>query len=76
MVKKIRILDEIEPDPVLTEKEMQEKTYEFAKAIDWKLWELLQIAQRLEKNFPIKDESNSDEPVSVKSATKKSTKTS
>lgn len=69
MVKKIRILDEIDDVPVLSEKEMQEKTYEFAKSMDWKLWEILQIMQRLEKILSPND-INVDEEISIKTTSK------
>ena len=48
MVKKIRVIDET-PDetPVSGDVEMME----LAKSMDWKLWEILQIMQRLEKSL-------------------------
>jgi hypothetical protein len=71
MVKKIRILDEIDDVTVLSEKEMQEKTYEFAKSMDWKLWEILQIMQRLEKTLsPSPNDVSIDEEISIKAASK------
>ena len=56
MVKKIRVIDET-PDedtssstgPVLDKDFM-----EMAKTMDWKLWEILQIMQRLEKSLVTK----------------------
>lgn len=45
MVKKIRVIEE-KPDPVETE---EEAIQSLAKSMDWKLWEILQIMQRLEK---------------------------
>ena len=48
MVKKIRVIDET-PDetPVSGDMEMMD----LAKSMDWKLWEILQIMQRLEKSL-------------------------
>jgi len=49
MVKKIRVLDE----PVATTPmdASPEALYELQKTMDWKLWEILQIMQRLEKSL-------------------------
>tara|TARA_Y100000385_G_scaffold146749_1_gene152354 strand:- start:1180 stop:1353 length:174 start_codon:yes stop_codon:yes gene_type:complete len=46
MVKKIRV---IEPDIENTGD--AENMTELAKSMDWKLWEILQIMQRLEKKI-------------------------
>ena len=46
MVKKIRVL-ETEEAPVTEEQTMTE----LAKSMDWKLWEMLQLLQRLEKKL-------------------------
>ena len=46
MVKKIRVL-ETEEAPVTEEQSMME----LAKSMDWKLWEMLQLLQRLEKKL-------------------------
>lgn len=43
MVKRIKIIDEIETPPVDIHDEIQNKLMEYMKAIDWKLWELLKI---------------------------------
>ena len=75
MVKKIRLVDsekavvseEKKPKAkktiVSTKEETQVKTnddlIELLKSMDWKLWELLQIGQRLEKLF-IKDDTTED----------------
>tara|TARA_B100000035_G_C20983914_1_gene546807 strand:+ start:1179 stop:1364 length:186 start_codon:yes stop_codon:yes gene_type:complete len=48
MVKKIRVIDET-PDEVPTES--SQDMMEMAKTMDWKLWEILQIMQRLEKKL-------------------------
>jgi len=48
MVKKIRVIDET-PDEIPTES--NQDMMEMAKTMDWKLWEILQIMQRLEKKL-------------------------
>tara|TARA_B100000405_G_C16515837_1_gene349165 strand:+ start:233 stop:418 length:186 start_codon:yes stop_codon:yes gene_type:complete len=48
MVKKIRVIDET-PDEIPTES--NQDLMEMAKTMDWKLWEILQIMQRLEKKL-------------------------
>lgn len=48
MVKKIRVIDET-PDEIPTED--NQNLMEMAKTMDWKLWEILQIMQRLEKSL-------------------------
>jgi Fe-S cluster biosynthesis and repair protein YggX len=54
MVKKIRVIDEPKHE-VLSEEELRQEFYELAKAMDWKLWELLQTMQRLEKKLSVVD---------------------
>ena len=53
MVKKIRVIDE--PVEEKTEEASMEAFYELAKTMDWKLWEMLQIMQRLEKKIQVLD---------------------
>ena len=71
MVKKIRVIDDT-PEEVPTGGDRD--FMEMAKTMDWKLWEILQIMQRLEKT--IKEGGlnisldNDDEP-KTKTATKK-----
>ena len=48
MVKKIRVIDET-PDEIPTES--NQDLMEMAKTMDWKLWEILQIMQKLEKSL-------------------------
>jgi len=48
MVKKIRVIDET-PEEIPTEG--NQDMMEMAKIMDWKLWEILQIMQRLEKKL-------------------------
>jgi len=48
MVKKIRVIDEA---PAVEEKTADNDFMELAKSMDWKLWEILQIMQRLEKKL-------------------------
>ena len=50
MVKKIRVIEEPSIDEV-TEEEFRKNIMELAKSADWKLWELLQTMQRLEKKL-------------------------
>ena len=48
MVKKIRVIDET-PDEIPTDS--NQDLMEMAKTMDWKLWEMLQLLQRLEKKL-------------------------
>ncbi len=45
MVKKIRVIEEKPAEEETSENSMME----MAKSMDWKLWEMLQVLQRLEK---------------------------
>tara|TARA_Y100000385_G_scaffold202575_1_gene209882 strand:+ start:1128 stop:1313 length:186 start_codon:yes stop_codon:yes gene_type:complete len=49
MVKKIRVLDESVAEAIPDAS--PEAMYALAKTMDWKLWEILQIMQRLEKSL-------------------------
>ena len=51
MVKKIRVIDE--PVEEKTEEASMESFYELAKTMDWKLWEMMQIMQRVEKKLSV-----------------------
>ena len=52
MVKKIRVIDETsDADVPSSTKTAPADMMELAKSMDWKLWELLQIMQRLEKQL-------------------------
>ena len=52
MVKKIRVIDETPEETEATSSATPERDYmEIAKSMDWKLWEILQIMQRLEKQL-------------------------
>lgn len=55
MVKKIRVLEDVEPETKLTDEEMRNQLFEIAKSMDWKLWELLQTIQRVEKKLTVVD---------------------
>ena len=73
MVKKIRVIE----DSVSTEETTSEDRglMEMAKTMDWKLWEILQIMQRLEKTIKegglnISLDADTDEP-KTKTTTKK-----
>jgi hypothetical protein len=59
MVKKIRVIDE-PIEEVETEVTMQ-TFYELAKTMDWKLWEMLQTIQRLEKKLAVLDTDDADD---------------
>ena len=53
MVKKIRVIDEPVAEP--TDGASMEAFMELAKTMDWKLWEMLQIMQRVEKKLSVID---------------------
>ena len=55
MVKKIRVLEEVETSAVLTDDDMKRQGFEMMKSMDWKLWEILQTMQRMEKRISIAD---------------------
>lgn len=61
MVKKIRVLEEVEPEVKMTEEEMRQQLFEIAKSMDWKVWELLQTMQRLEKKLSVVVEHDNDD---------------
>lgn len=54
MVKKIRVIDEPK-DEELDAGDANRTMIELAKSMDWKLWELLQTMQRLEKKLTVLD---------------------
>jgi hypothetical protein len=58
MVKKIRVIDEVEEQ---APEDFNKTILELAKAMDWKMWELLQTMQRLEKKLSVVTESDDDE---------------
>ena len=52
MVKKIRVIDETPDVAEVESSTAEDRDYmEIAKSMDWKLWEILQIMQRLEKQL-------------------------
>lgn len=55
MVKKIRLIEDQVEDEIIDSEEMQRRMYELAKSVDWKLWELLQTIQRVEKKLSVID---------------------
>ena len=61
MVKKIRVLEEVEPEVKMTEEEMRQQLFEIAKSMDWKVWELLQTMQRLEKKLSVISSNDDDD---------------
>lgn len=56
MVKKIRLIEDEVSDQEMDANDIQKQFLELAKSMDWKLWELLQTMQRLEKGLTIVDE--------------------
>lgn len=60
MVKKIRLVEDEVSDEELDTNDIQSQLLEIAKSMDWKLWEMLQTIQRVEKNLTIVDD-NSEE---------------
>ena len=55
MVKKIRVLEEVDTSTVLTDDDMKRQGFEMMKSMDWKLWEILQTMQRMEKRISFTD---------------------
>ena len=57
MVKKIRVIEDstVAPDEI-SDAAFRTQVMELAKAVDWKLWELLQTIQRLEKKIEVMNE--------------------
>lgn len=58
MVKKIRVIDEVEEE---VPEDFNKTILELAKAMDWKMWELLQTMQRLEKKLSVVADHDDDE---------------
>jgi Fe-S cluster biosynthesis and repair protein YggX len=58
MVKKIRVIDEVEEQ---APEDFNKTILELAKAMDWKMWELLQTMQRLEKKLSVVTDKDDDE---------------
>jgi len=55
MVKKIRVIEDTPVVEEMTDTVFRSNMIELAKSADWKLWELLQTMQRLEKKLTITD---------------------
>jgi hypothetical protein len=54
MVKKIRVIDAPDQaDEVVTDAEFRKYMMELAKSADWKLWEMMQSMQNLEKKLSV-----------------------
>jgi len=55
MVKKIRLIDEEQPEESSPTEGMPagNEWLELAKSMDWKLWEILQLLQRVEKKLEV-----------------------
>lgn len=61
MARKIRLIEEEPSDNTLDSNDFQRELLELAKSMDWKLWELLQTMQRLEKGLTVVEEDDSKE---------------
>ena len=46
MVKKIRLVEEDSTVEELSAQEFQEKTLEYMKSMDWKLWEMMKVVHK------------------------------
>jgi len=57
MVKKIRVIEDASAEEASPEQTM----LEIAKSVDWKLWEMLQVLQRLEKKVALFEPENDDD---------------
>lgn len=55
MVKKIRLVEDEVSDEEMDQGDVQKQLIELAKSMDWKLWELLQTIQRVEKKLSVVD---------------------
>lgn len=53
MARKIRLIDEEPTAEAMDAADSNKELMELAKSIDWKLWELLQTMQRLEKKLSV-----------------------
>jgi hypothetical protein len=71
MVKKIRLIEDEVSDDELDTQDMQKQWMELAKSMDWKLWELLQTMQRLERNLRVIDEEPTESSESENAKSKK-----
>jgi Fe-S cluster biosynthesis and repair protein YggX len=56
MARKIRLIDEEPTTEAMDAADNGVQLMELAKSIDWKLWELLQTMQRLEKKLSVINE--------------------
>ena len=61
MARKIRLIEEEPSDNTLDSNDFQKELLELAKSMDWKLWELLQTMQRLEKKLSVIDPDADDD---------------
>ena len=58
MVKKIRVIDAPAEQEVVTDAEFRKYMMELAKSADWKLWEMMQSMQNLEKKLSVIERDN------------------
>ena len=61
MVKKIRLIEDEVPAEETTSAGVSTEMFELAKSMDWKLWEILQTMQRLEKRLLVTNAEETDE---------------
>ena len=66
MVKKIRLIEDEVSDEQMDANDIQKQFLELAKSMDWKLWELLQTMQRLEKGLTIVDDESEKTNAKIK----------
>ena len=66
MVKKIRLVEDEVSDEEMDLGDAQKQFLELAKSMDWKLWEMLQTIQRVEKKLTVTETTTDDEETVVK----------
>jgi hypothetical protein len=74
MVKKIRLVEDEVSDEEMDLGDAQKQFLELAKSMDWKLWELLQTIQRVEKKLSVIDTENEPETAEQEANDEKSKK--
>ena len=60
MARKIRLIEEEPSDETLDNADFNKTILELAKSMDWRLWELLQTMQRIEKNLTVVDDDSAE----------------
>jgi spore maturation protein CgeB len=56
MVKKIRLIEEEPTFDEMSARDFQDKTLEYMKSIDWKLWEMMKVVQKWAEREGLTDE--------------------